>query len=317
MWKGFSRKKRIKRDLKIKKEKENDKSVSYMSDKLKKGGILIADSGATKADWCLVRGIEIIHRFTSKGISPVFQTREEMAREIRENILPPLREIPIRGIYFYGSGCIPEKVPDVRKALHTSFPTKTIEVYSDLIAAAHALCGHEAGIACILGTGSNSCEWDGSRVVKQIPPLGFILGDEGSGALLGKQLVSDALKDQLTEGLKETLLEEYRLTPSLVIDKVYRQPFPSRFLASLSPFLLKHIANPSIYRLVRRSFSEFFERNVMQYDCQNNKVHFVGSIAWHYASVLKEIAEEKKIEIGKIIQSPMEGLIAYYNFKIS
>lgn len=279
----------------------------------KEGAILIADSGATKADWCLARGKEVLHRFTGKGITPVFQTKEEMAREIRENVLPPLEEAPIEAIYFYGSGCIPEKVPIVREALHASFPLETIEVYSDLIAAAHALCGHQAGIACILGTGSNSCEWDGTRVVKQISPLGFILGDEGSGASLGKQLVSDALKEQLTGGLKEALLEEYRLTPALVIDKVYRQPFPSRFLASLSPFLLKHIADPSIRRLVHRSFSDFFERNVMQYDFQNNKVNFVGSIAWHYAAVLKEVAAEKGIEIGNIIQSPMEGLITYYN----
>src|SRR5690554_4069154 len=282
-----------------------------MDNKSKEKAILIADSGATKADWCLIQGREIIHRFTSKGISPVFQTGEEMMREIRENVLPPLQEAPIRNIYFYGSGCTPENVPIVREALQAGFPLETIEVHSDLIAAAHALCGREAGIACILGTGSNSCEWDGTRVVKHISPLGFILGDEGSGAALGKQLVSDALKNRLTEGLKEALLEEYGLTPTLVIDKVYRQPFPSRFLASLSPFLLKHIDDPSIHRIVHQGFSDFFERNVMQYHYKKMSVHFMGSIAWHYAAILKEVAAEKGIQVGKIAQSPIEGLIEY------
>lgn len=283
-----------------------------MDNRPKEKVLLIADSGATKADWCLVRGREIIQRFTSKGISPVFQTGEEMTREIRENVLPSLGQVPIRGIYFYGSGCIPKNVPIVREVLQAVFPLETIEVHSDLIAAAHALCGREAGIACILGTGSNSCEWDGTRVVKHISPLGFILGDEGSGATLGKQLVSDALKNRLTKGLKEALLEEYGLTPSLVIDKVYRQPFPSRFLASLSPFLIKHIDDPSIHRLLHQGFSDFFERNVMQYDYQNNRVNFVGSIAWHYEDLLKKVAAEKGIQVGKIAQSPIDGLIEYH-----
>ncbi len=283
-----------------------------MNNRPEEKALLIADSGATKADWCVVRGGEITHRFAGKGISPVFQTREEMTREIRENIFPVLNDISINAIYFYGSGCIPEKVPIVREAIHSVFPLEIIEVHSDLIAAAHALCGRKAGIACILGTGSNSCEWDGTRVVKHISPLGFILGDEGSGAALGKQLVSDALKDQLTEGLKEALLEEYRLTPSLVIDKVYRQPFPSRFLASLSPFLIKHITDPSIHRLLHQGFSDFFERNVMQYDYQNNRVNFVGSIAWHYEVLLKKVAAEKGIQVGKIAQSPIDGLIEYH-----
>ena len=275
--------------------------------------ILIVDSGATKADWCLVSGKVITHKLKSNGISPVFQTKEEMEYEIRQNILPLLKEVSIKAIYFYGSGCTPENVPIVKEALYASFPLETIEVYSDLIAAAHALCGRQTGIACILGTGSNSCEWDGTKVIKQISPLGFILGDEGSGASLGKQLISDALKGQLTEGLKEALLQEYQLTPSLVIEKVYRQQFPSRFLASLSPFILKHIDDPTISRLVHKSFSDFFERNVMQYDFENNKVNFVGSIAWHYSSLIKEVALKKGIEIGNIIQSPMEGLITYYN----
>ena len=277
--------------------------------------MLIVDSGATKAEWCLVRDGKVVHWYKGKGITPVYQTFEEMVREIKEQVLPQFKEAQIRAMHFYGSGCVPEKVPIVREVLQTSFPLDSIEVHSDLIAAARALCGNKPGIPCILGTGSNSCEWDGHQVVKQIPSLGFILGDEGSGASLGKQLLADALKERLTEGLKEALLEEYRLTPALVIDRVYRQPFPSRFLASLTPFLLKHIDDPTIRRIVRESFSAFFERNVMKYNYHENSVHFVGSIAWHHEATLREVASEKGIEVGTITPSPMDGLIAFHNWE--
>jgi N-acetylglucosamine kinase-like BadF-type ATPase len=274
--------------------------------------ILIADSGATKTDWCLAKDGEIIHRFSGKGISPVFQTEEEIAGEIKQHVYPVFKEAGIGAVCFYGAGCIPEKTAPVREAIRQSFPVDDIHVYSDLIAAAHSLCGLEPGIACILGTGSNSCQWDGSAVIRQISPLGFILGDEGSGAVLGKHLVGDALKNQLPAGMKEALLDEYNLTPTLIIEKVYRQPFPNRFLASLSPFLFKHLDEPGIRRIVTRSFSDFFERNVMQYDYRKNSVNFTGSIAWYFSVPLKEVAAEKGIEIGTVVRSPMQGLIDYY-----
>jgi N-acetylglucosamine kinase-like BadF-type ATPase len=274
--------------------------------------IVIADSGATKTDWCLVQGGEILKRFFTHGISPVYQTEAEMAKEIRLHVYPQLREQQFRSIRFYGTGCIPEKSAAVTQALYQSFPIEEIQVYSDLMAAAHGLCGYEPGIACILGTGSNSCEWDGSSIIKQVPPLGFILGDEGSGAALGKLLVGDALKNRLPDGLKERLLAEYDLDQATIIERVYRQPFPSRFLAGLAPFLLKHIDHPHIRHMVIRSFSDFLERNVMQYDYRKNRVNFVGSIAWHFSGLLREVAAEKGIETGKIEQSPMEGLISYY-----
>ena len=278
-----------------------------------RGAFLIADSGATKTDWCLTRNGEIIQRFSSKGISPVFQTQEEIAEEIKLHVYPVFKKSNVAEVYFYGTGCIPEKIQSVKNAISQSFPVETIEVYSDLVAAAHSLCGHSSGIACILGTGSNSCEWSGKEIVKQVSPLGFILGDEGSGASLGKQLVSDALKNQLSEELKEEFLAEYNLTQATINDKVYKQPFPSRFLATLAPFLLKHIEDKAVRRIVERSFSDFFERNVMQYNYRKNKVNFVGSVAWYFADILREVAQQKEIEIGKIEQSPMPGLVDYYN----
>ena len=277
--------------------------------------ILIADSGATKTNWCLLENGNMLHRFNTKGISPIFQTREEISEEIKKYVYPQLQEKKTHAIFFYGSGCIPEKIESVKSAIQFSFATSKIEVHSDLIAAAHALCGNEAGIACILGTGSNSCQWNGTEITKQVSPLGFILGDEGSGASMGKLLVADVLKNQFPIELKEKFMNEYNLTPAIIIENVYRKPFPSRFLSSITPFLLQNIENDAIRDIVKKSFTDFFQRNVMQYDYKNHKVNFVGSIAHYYAATLKEVALENEITIGKIEQSPMEGLIEYYKLK--
>lgn len=277
--------------------------------------ILIADSGATKTDWCLLQHEAIAHRFNTKGISPIFQTEDEIANEIKEHVYPQLKERMPQAIFFYGSGCIPEKIESVKSAIQFSFPINKIEVYSDLVAAAHSLCGNEPGIACILGTGSNSCEWNGEEIANQISPLGFILGDEGSGASMGKLLMGDLLKNQLSVELKEKFLKQYNLTPSIIIENVYKKPFPSRFLASITPFLLQNIENEAVKNIVVKSFSDFFQRNVMQYDYKNKKVNFVGSIAHYYATTLKEVARENGITIGKIDQSPMDGLVEYYKTK--
>src|SRR3712207_3684979 len=154
--------------------------------------------------------------------------------------------------------------------------------------------------------------YDGRKIANNVSPLGFILGDEGSGAYLGKRLVGDILKNQISRELKDKFLKQFDLTPATIIDNVYRKPFPNRFLASLSPFLAQNIREPAIHRLVLESFKDFLERNVMQYEYQKHKAHFVGSVAYHYKEVLEEAAEEKGIRMGTIIQSPMEGLIRYH-----
>ena len=275
--------------------------------------ILIADSGVTKADWLLVESGDILHYYSGIGISPVFQSQQEIVNELKEHIIPEFDKWDIEAICFYGSGCTAENTLYVRNALHLSFALENIEVYSDIMGVVHSLCGNKAGIACILGTGSNSCEWDGEAVIKQISPLGFILGDEGSGAYMGKKLLGDALKNRLSNGLTEKLLEEYELTPSIIIQKVYREPYPSRFLASLSPFIKQNISDESIRRIVIESFNEFFERNVKQYNYHKYEVNFAGSIAWHFSDLLQETSIEKGIRCGKIIRSPIEGLVEYYN----
>ena len=274
--------------------------------------ILIADSGSTKTDWCVIERGRSLLRFQTRGMNPFFQTEEEMGKEIESGLLPALKDLTPSAVYFYGAGCaFPEKNEMIRRAINRYLPV-SVEVGSDLLAAARALCGREPGIACILGTGSNSCQYDGKKLVKKVPPLGFMLGDEGAGSVLGRLLVSDVLKNQLPPALCQAFFEEYRLTQDVVLEKVYRQPFPNRFLASLSPFLLKHIEEPSIWQLVCKSFTDFFTRNVMQYEYLKYPVHFVGSIAWYYQAQLKVVARRLDLEIGVIKQSPLPGLISYH-----
>ena len=276
--------------------------------------MLIADSGSTKTDWCVILDNTPIKRIGTKGLNPFFQSEEEIQQELTHSLLPQLPEGTIDSVYFYGAGCTPEKAPTLRRAIADSLPiVGNIKAYSDMLAAARGLCGREAGITCILGTGSNSCFYDGKEIVNHISPLGFILGDEGSGAVLGKLLVGDILKNQLSPAIKEAFLKQFDLIVPEIIDRVYRQPFPNRFLASLSPFIAQHLEEPGIRQLVLGSFIAFLRRNVMQYDYTQYPAHFIGSVAHCYKEILQEAAQETGIRIGKILQSPMEGLIQYHS----
>lgn len=275
--------------------------------------ILIADSGSTKTDWCIAFNGIPVQRIGTKGLNPFFQSEEDIQRELTSTLLPQLPEGELSAVYFYGAGCTPEKAPVVQQAIANSLPvTGTIKANSDMLAATRGLCGHEAGIVCILGTGSNSCFYNGKEIIDNVSPLGFILGDEGSGAVLGKLLVGDILKNQLPSTLKDAFLKQFNLTGPDIIDRIYRQPFPNRFLASLSPFLAQHMEEPAIHSLVLNSFLAFLRRNVMQYDYKQFPVHFIGSIAYYYKKILQEALEQTDIKLGKILQSPMEGLIQYH-----
>lgn len=275
--------------------------------------ILIADSGSSKTDWCVVHQGTLLQQITTKGINPFFQTVTEISQAIAETLYPELPDVNLDGIYFYGAGCTPEKKAVMHQAISSRLHVHgTIEIHSDMLGAARALCGHQPGIACIIGTGSNSCFYDGRNITANISPLGFILGDEGSGACLGKLLVGDLLKNQLPAALKENFLHHYQLTPSDIIERVYRRPFPNRFLASLSPFIAEHLDEPALYQLVLNSFKSFIERNVQQYDYTNYPVHFIGSIAWHYQEVLKDAAIQTNILLGAIQKGPLAGLLKYH-----
>ena len=275
--------------------------------------ILIADSGATKTDWCLGEKTTDARVIQTQGINPFHQSAEHIYKVLTEELLPQLgEENHITHIHFYGAGCTPEKSVIVKEQLQALFLDADIDVQSDLLGAARSLCGKEQSIACILGTGSNSCLYDGEKIIANVSPLGYILGDEGSGAVLGKRLVGDCLKHQLPEHICQAFLNETGLTPADIINKVYRQPQANRFLASLTPFLSAHREDPGIHTLLIDCFTEFFKRNVMQYAYKGTEVHFTGSIAWYFQEEVKEAAESLGIRTGKFIKSPIHGLTKFH-----
>ena len=278
------------------------------------GVILIADSGSTKTHWCVVSGGIIKSEIFTDGINPFYQTDMEIIALLESQLVPKLANEEIEQIYFYGAGCsFPNKKILVSRALVRFFGNAIIDIQSDLLGAARSLFQHEKGIACILGTGSNSCFYDGVEITQNVSPLGFILGDEGSGAVLGKLFIADCLKNQMPEWITEKLLDEYELTPAVIMDNIYKKPFPNRFLAKFTPFILEHIEEPAIFNLVYDSFDAFFVRNVMQYSLEDIEVGFVGSIAHYFRDTLEIVASERGIVVSEIVQSPMEGLVKYHN----
>ena len=277
--------------------------------------ILIADSGSTKTTWCLMAKSGKASYFRTDGLNPFFVREDEIESIINTQLLPEIAKHlwigPIEQIWFYGAGCTPEKCPQVADALARVFKKAKIEVLSDMYGAARALLGHTPGVACILGTGSNSCLFDGEKFTKSVPALGFILGDEGSGAVLGKRLVADILKNQLGEELKQLFCLEMNVTQADIIEHVYRQPMPNRYLASLSRFCANHIDMPAIKHLVYEHFQTFVDRNIKQYPA-NMPVGFVGSIAYFYRPILEQVLAENRIVIANILQEPIEGLKTYH-----
>lgn len=280
--------------------------------------ILIADCGSTKIDWCLLKG-EKVERFSTPGMNAVMLAPEEMLIRMENELRPALgdKAVEVKKVYFYGAGCISPQVcasvADAIKAIVKN--ADEVEVNSDLLAAARALCGHHAGIACILGTGSNSCYYDGKAIADNVSPLGYILGDEGSGATLGKILVGDVLKNQLPADLCEKFLAQYQLDRLEIINRVYRQPQANKFLASLTPFLLENIERKEVRELVLNAFKAFFVRNIAWYakhDAPTRTVNFVGSIAHYYKEVLSEAAIRSGFIVGTVLKSPMDGLIQYH-----
>ena len=284
--------------------------------------LLIADSGSTKTDWCLCNQGAIVQNIQTQGINPYHQTEEAIEEVLLSEFLPQLTAQSSKltaqssqlKVIFYGSGCANETACNrIKEALFKVIGTEDVTIHSDLLGAARALCGHDEGIACVLGTGSNSCLYNGKEIIANTPPLGYILGDEGSSAVLGRRLVGDCLKNQLPEALRTEFLAEYQLTQEIILEKVYRQPLANRFLASLTPFLSKHREVPEVHKLLVESFTDFFVRNVKQYRRPWLPIHFVGSIANAFPAELKEAAESLGMELGTILQSPMEGLLKYHS----
>ena len=257
--------------------------------------ILIADSGSTKTDWCLCHADGSVTCVVTQGINPFHQDETRISAILAEELIPQLRHTDVRQVFFYGSGCRDEQCTRMHDLLYRAFPhAAEIVVDSDLMGAARALCGHEAGMACILGTGANSCLY------------------EGSGAVLGKLLVSAIVKGHLSETVKADFYVSTGLTPADIVRKVYREPMPNRFLASLSPFVHRHLADRNIRKLVAENFRSFFRLNLEHYRRKDLCVHAVGSIAYYYREGLEAVALEEGYRMGKIEKSPMERLVAFH-----
>ncbi|MDO5446438.1 MAG: ATPase [Prevotellaceae bacterium] len=271
---------------------------------------LIADSGSTKTDWCVADNGEATLRVATQGITPIHQTEDEIRHIIIEELCPQITGCTFDTIRFYGSGCTAEKIPMLRCILEGIYPKATVNIYSDLLGAAHALLGNAPGIACILGTGANSCLYDGKQITANTPALGYILGDEGSGAALGKSFLNALYKHRLPETLADAFKRETQLGMSDIIERVYRQPLANRFLASLTTFISKHIDVPELHELVVSNFTDFIEKNIEPYNSRHLPINAVGSIAYYFHAELEEAAQRKGYRIGIILRSPMDGLIA-------
>ena len=273
---------------------------------------LIADSGSTKVDWRAIKDDGSIVEISTEGINPVFITPEEIVKILSQKLLPVIGP-GVKNVYFYGAGVVsPQLIATLSESFKKVFPESETFAASDVLAAARALCGHNPGIACIMGTGSNSCFYDGENIAKNVRAGGFILGDEASGGVLGKKLISDFIKGLLPAHIQAEFDKRYDLDYMKVVEKVYKQPMPSHFLASFAPFINEFIADPYMENLVNTSFDEFFKRNISQYDYKNHTVNFVGSIAYYFKDKLVAAAERNGMKVGRVLKTPIEGLVEYH-----
>lgn len=283
--------------------------------------ILIADSGSTKTDWMLASGDNRWQQTVVKtqGLNPVLQQPDVIAQtlenELKPQLAPYMEEGSVQAVCFYGAGCTPAQQPLMRQLLEEAFQGADVEVHSDLVGAARALCGQKPGIACILGTGANSCLYDGTELVQNTPALGYVLGDEGSGAVLGRLFLNAIFKNPQLADVRDAFLADSGMTRDDVIRRVYREPMANRFLASTSLFVAQHLEHPLLRQLVVDNFRQFFRSNIVPYGRRDLPIDFVGSMAYHYRQQLEEAARQEGFTVGKTEKSPLEGLAAYHIYK--
>lgn len=283
---------------------------------------LIVDSGSTKTSWCFAflpntSSADGARTITTEGLNPAVMSAEEVEEKIAQALNHCLQSLSISAadvdnVFFYGAGCIAGRTVVVSESISSILVNAKIYVADDLLGAARALCGHKAGIACILGTGSNSCLYDGKNIVAHTPALGYVLGDEGSGAVLGRKFLNAVLKQTLPENICKRFLQESGLDMAEVINRVYRSPAPNRFLASMSKYIHGYLDEKEVRDIVIDNFEDFIRNNILAYGDEFRTINVVGSIAYHYKEQLTEAASRNGFQIGKIIKSPIEGLIEYH-----
>ncbi len=278
--------------------------------------ILIADSGSTKTDWRLIEETGKIHPFETPGINPFFQDTPDIMTMLEKQLLPHLhgQEQEVEQFFFYGAGCgTLQKREELKALLNLMFKKAEVLVETDMTGAARALCGNESGIACILGTGSNSCYFDGKTVCDTLPSYGFMFGDYGSGAHIGKTLIERYFQGHLPPELKKNFEARRENTRENILEQVYRKPYPNRYLASFSKFVFQNKDQPYMVHLLKDCFHLFFEKQVEPYaHCRELPIHAVGSVAYYYSSLIKAVAEERELKIGNILASPIAALTLYH-----
>lgn len=275
--------------------------------------ILIADSGSTKTEWCLLDGKEpkIFH---SEGMSPYFADTKQLRRVLNTQVLPQIEDITVGKVYFYGTGCKSDaNKKEMIGLLQNAFASSSINLENDLFGAALGLCGRAPGIACILGTGSNSCYFDGYQVVQNSPGLGYVLGDEGSGAVLGKKVIQHYLYDIFEEDMRALFDAKFVTNGQEILDRVYKQPLPNRYLASFAIFLAENRGHYMIENIIEDGLNEFFYTHIIRYSqAERLPIHFTGGIAFGFKDVITELCTAYGLQLGNIYKSPMEGLIALH-----
>ncbi|MCD4746156.1 MAG: ATPase [Bacteroidales bacterium] len=276
--------------------------------------ILIADSGSTNTDWLLIDKLKKTKKYQTSGLNPYFIDTNGIEKIISKELIPIVEQNSISAVYFYGAGCSTlYKCFIVEEALQNLFKNATIEINSDLLGAAISLFGNNNGIACILGTGSNSCYFDGKKIAENVPSLGYFFGDEGSGAHLGKTLIKAYLLNKVPVEIKNAFNKKYSYTRENILDAIYNLPKPNIFLASFSEFFLENISNNYIREIILNCFREFFSNQIKKYkNYKKIPIGFVGSIAYHFKDILKEVAEENNVSIQKVLKTPIEDLQGFH-----
>ncbi|HEY5464155.1 MAG TPA: BadF/BadG/BcrA/BcrD ATPase family protein [Hanamia sp.] len=274
---------------------------------------LIADSGSTKTEWCLLKNNKTI-LFTTQGMSPYFVNAGQVEEIIRTEVFPFLRKSQIDEIYFYGTGCKnPSNIKMFHKVFHNIFPQARSFVDNDLAGAAKALCGNEKGIACILGTGSNSCYYNGKRIVKNSPGLGYVLGDEGSGTYLGKKVIQHYLYNIFDKDLRAKFDSKFVTNDAEILESVYKKPLPNRYLASFAIFLAENRGHYMIENIIEDGINDFFYTHIISLrESGKLPLHFTGGIAYGFKDVVQQLCKNYGLIPGVILKSPMEGLIKYH-----
>ena len=278
--------------------------------------IAIADGGATKCDWALVENGEIVERVKMAGINPFSVPEEQIRSVVKEEFMPVASRYNITHIWFYGAGC-GMAGETVKRVLTDHFPSAEIVVGSDIDGAAMACCADGEGIVCILGTGVSSMQVEGGKCTKRLPGPGYILGDEGSGTVMGKMLLSDFIYNQLPPHLLKLFNEEFNTSLPEIVDRTYHKPAANRFFSSFTPFLSRHIDEEYCQGIVRYNFERLAERSLAQYDTDRLKVNFVGSVAAIFENILTEVLEKHGMTKGVIVRSPIDNLVKNLTAKLN